>query len=314
MCRAEAAGLADVALSLAASGPLDDAVRCGAIANHGAHRRSSSGRGTATGRRRRRPRRVVSRGRPGSSRQRRCSWPRTLEWTGCASGASSTPCAPSCRRRVPSGRHRRSSGVASAGVKSQRVGVRRAGRAGRRAHRISQDSPDRRPRRARRAFWSRARGMVFSATSLPPPPPGRTYQVWVVTKDPAPLSAGLVEPDAQGRVNAVFATPATIAQPIAVAVTLEPAGVYPCPPARKSSSGWSDPPSGLSPLNQDRLPGGASRLAALLVAYKFPICALLAPGHPGAALRHPAPIQRGQATSCAGSDGARSRNPRYAKR
>ena len=84
-----------------------------------------------------------------------------------------------------------------------------------------------------RAFWSRARGMVFSATALPPPPPGRTYQVWVVTKDPAPLSAGLVEPDAQGRVNAVFATPADIAQPIAVAVTLEPAGGVPAPTGPK---------------------------------------------------------------------------------
>ncbi len=41
--------------------------------------------------------------------------------------------------------------------------------------------------------------------------------------------------------------------------------------------------SGLSSLNPCRLPGGASRLATLLVAYKFPICALLAPCHPGAA-------------------------------
>ncbi len=55
--------------------------------------------------------------------------------------------------------------------------------------------------------------------------------------------------------------------------------------------------SGLSSLNHYRLPGGASRLAALLVAYKFPICALLAPCQPGAALRHPVLIQRGQATS-----------------
>ena len=69
--------------------------------------------------------------------------------------------------------------------------------------------------------------------------------------------------------------------------------------------------SGLSSLNHDRLPGGASllhptalgnarrgprRLAALLVAFKFPICALLAPCHPGAALRHPVLIQRRQAT------------------
>jgi hypothetical protein len=84
-----------------------------------------------------------------------------------------------------------------------------------------------------RAFWSRSRGMVFSATSLPAPPPGRTYQVWVVTKDPAPLSAGLIQPDAQGRVNVVFATPPTIAQPIAVAVTIEPAGGVPAPTGPK---------------------------------------------------------------------------------
>jgi anti-sigma-K factor RskA len=84
-----------------------------------------------------------------------------------------------------------------------------------------------------RAFWSRTRGMVFSATALPPPPPGRTYQVWVVTKNPAPISAGLVEPDKDGRVNAVFATPADIAQPVAVAVTIEPAGGVPAPTGPK---------------------------------------------------------------------------------
>ncbi len=47
MCRAEAAGLADVALSLAASGPLDDAVGRGALADHRANGRSSGCRGTA---------------------------------------------------------------------------------------------------------------------------------------------------------------------------------------------------------------------------------------------------------------------------
>jgi anti-sigma-K factor RskA len=93
--------------------------------------------------------------------------------------------------------------------------------------------PGQAPSASARAFWSRARGMVFSATSLPAPPPGRTYQVWVVTKDPAPLSAGLVQPDAQGRVNVVFATPTTIPQPIAVAVTLEPAGGVPAPTGPK---------------------------------------------------------------------------------
>ena len=32
-----------------------------------------------------------------------------------------------------------------------------------------------------RAFWSRSRGLVFSASHLPHLAAGRTYQVWVVT-------------------------------------------------------------------------------------------------------------------------------------
>jgi uncharacterized iron-regulated membrane protein len=45
------------------------------------------------------------------------------------------------------------------------------------------------------------------------------------------------------------------------------------------------------------LPGGASRLAALLVAYIFPICALLAPCQPGAALRQIVTVLRIRDTS-----------------
>src|SRR6188768_3952965 len=54
--------------------------------------------------------------------------------------------------------------------------------------------------------------------------------------------------------------------------------------------------SGLSPLKKDHLPGGASRLAALLIAYLCPISSLFAPCHPGAALRNLVLLQRGQAT------------------
>jgi hypothetical protein len=89
------------------------------------------------------------------------------------------------------------------------------------------------PQASGRAYWSRARGMVFSAAALPPPPSGRTYQVWVVTSAPAPISAGLIEPDSGGRVSAVFATPPDIPQPLAVAVTLEPAGGVPAPTGPK---------------------------------------------------------------------------------
>jgi anti-sigma-K factor RskA len=79
-----------------------------------------------------------------------------------------------------------------------------------------------------RALWSRQRGMVFAASNLPPLPPGRTYQVWVVTAHDK-VSAGVIAPDENGRVNSVFATPPDIETPAAVAVTLEPAGGVPQP-------------------------------------------------------------------------------------
>jgi anti-sigma-K factor RskA len=88
------------------------------------------------------------------------------------------------------------------------------------------------PSASARAFWSRARGMVFEASRLPPPPPGRTYQLWVVTAN-APVSAGLIEPDPSGNVHAVIATPPDIPDPVAVAVTLEPAGGVPAPTGEK---------------------------------------------------------------------------------
>jgi anti-sigma-K factor RskA len=79
------------------------------------------------------------------------------------------------------------------------------------------------PQASARAFWSRSRGMVFTASNLPPLPAGRVYQLWVVTKDPAPLSAALLTPDAQGSVNETISTPPDIPQPVALAVTIEPA-------------------------------------------------------------------------------------------
>jgi anti-sigma-K factor RskA len=79
------------------------------------------------------------------------------------------------------------------------------------------------PRASGRAFWSRTRGLVFAAAALPPLPPGRTYQLWVVTAQ-QPISAGLVRPDDTGAVTAFFATPADIPPPVAMAVTIEPEG------------------------------------------------------------------------------------------
>src|ERR1700755_962808 len=55
--------------------------------------------------------------------------------------------------------------------------------------------------------------------------------------------------------------------------------------------------SGLYSRNKGWLPGGAPRLAALLIAHLCPISSLFAPCDPGAALRHPLLVQRIQATS-----------------
>jgi anti-sigma-K factor RskA len=84
------------------------------------------------------------------------------------------------------------------------------------------------PQASGRAFWSRTRGLVFTASNLPALPPGRTYQLWVVTAQ-APVSAGLLKPDANGAVNAVFNPPGNIPSATAMAVTIEPDGGVPAP-------------------------------------------------------------------------------------
>jgi hypothetical protein len=89
------------------------------------------------------------------------------------------------------------------------------------------------PQASARAFWSRSRGMVFTASNLPALPPGRVYQLWVLTGQPAPISAGLLTPDAQGSVNETFNTPSDIPQPVALAVTIEPTGGVQSPTGQK---------------------------------------------------------------------------------
>jgi anti-sigma-K factor RskA len=88
------------------------------------------------------------------------------------------------------------------------------------------------PRAVGRAFWSRSRGLVFAASALPPLPAGRTYQFWVVTANQA-ISAGLVQPDERGGATAFFATPPDIPAPVAMALTIEPAGGVPAPTGDK---------------------------------------------------------------------------------
>jgi anti-sigma-K factor RskA len=88
------------------------------------------------------------------------------------------------------------------------------------------------PRASGRAFYSRSRGLVFTASDLPPLRAGRSYQLWVVTAQ-APISAGLLDLDTAGRVTQAFNTPPDLQNPVAIAVTEEPAGGVPAPTGEK---------------------------------------------------------------------------------
>ena len=81
-----------------------------------------------------------------------------------------------------------------------------------------------------RMFWDRAtnRWTMF-AHHLPPPAAGRTYQLWLVTRDAKKISAGTFAPTPAGDalVSAEYPLAPTALQ--AVAVTEEPAGGVPQP-------------------------------------------------------------------------------------
>jgi hypothetical protein len=87
-----------------------------------------------------------------------------------------------------------------------------------------------------RAWWSRQRGMVFTAASLPPLPANKSYQVWVIADQRPPISAGVMNVADLGRDGGAlqfFQTPADIPTPKVVAVTLEPEGGVPQPTGDK---------------------------------------------------------------------------------
>lgn len=80
------------------------------------------------------------------------------------------------------------------------------------------------PQSSGRAFWSRSHGLVFTASNLPTLAQGRTYQLWVLTAQPAPISAGIFKPDSAGGAAEMFETPLDLPQPVGMAVTIEPDG------------------------------------------------------------------------------------------
>jgi hypothetical protein len=73
-------------------------------------------------------------------------------------------------------------------------------------------------------LWSRSRGLVVSASRLAAPPGGSAYQVWLLTAT-TPISAGLLVPDAAGRVTLALDDLGKVTRPVTgVIVTLEPDG------------------------------------------------------------------------------------------
>ncbi|CAN5842175.1 hypothetical protein BH18ACI5_BH18ACI5_18880 [soil metagenome] len=81
-------------------------------------------------------------------------------------------------------------------------------------------------------LFSRSRGMVFSASRLPAPGAGKTYQLWLLTRG-GPVSGGWITPDASGRVTLALETvPLGADRRLTGAlVTLEPEGGSPQPSA-----------------------------------------------------------------------------------
>lgn len=89
------------------------------------------------------------------------------------------------------------------------------------------------PRATASVVMSPTKGMVLTALNLPQLAAGRIYQLWVVTKT-APVSIGTFEVAADGSVTGTMPlTPGASTDPVAVAVTIEPAGGVPSPTGPK---------------------------------------------------------------------------------
>ncbi len=76
---------------------------------------------------------------------------------------------------------------------------------------------------ARGRLFRSAGGAFLAATGLPPLPPGRIYQLWLIPAA-TPMSAGVLSVDADGRAMATVTLPEGVTEPVPAALTLEPAG------------------------------------------------------------------------------------------
>jgi hypothetical protein len=80
-----------------------------------------------------------------------------------------------------------------------------------------------------RVFVNPRRGVVLVASNLPPAPPGRIYEMWLVPKSGAPRPAGLFQSAESGSALHLYSGPVDLAATAAVAVTIEPESGSPAP-------------------------------------------------------------------------------------
>jgi anti-sigma-K factor RskA len=81
-----------------------------------------------------------------------------------------------------------------------------------------------------KAFVDPARGrLLLYVYDLPPAPEGRTYQLWVIVGDQAPVSAGTFDVRADGSARHDVSQVPSFEGTVTIAVTVEPAGGVPQP-------------------------------------------------------------------------------------
>ena len=86
-----------------------------------------------------------------------------------------------------------------------------------------------------RMLWHATAGGLLVAQGLPPAPEGKAYELWAIAGKGAPVPAGVFTVDAKG-VGSLRVAPIQAAGAVdTFAVTLEPAGGSPRPPARCTS-------------------------------------------------------------------------------
>jgi len=92
------------------------------------------------------------------------------------------------------------------------------------------------PRGAVRVLYNSQMGLLMYDGWIDPPPSDKSYQLWVVPMEGAPISAGVFNPATDDRAHWMTKVPAGVAVK-AFAVTVEPAGGMPHPTGPKAFVG-----------------------------------------------------------------------------